>query len=149
MQQMDDRHEQLHARELCKELIRHDVFRGVTPSTLEEELKWMQLAKRCHACGTTQPDCELTWRVDEETVPHCERCEEHDRRVLCRPRRWICVFDVEVCIHKALCPRCYRLIQFELIDGIWDPIFMAPSDLQSILPYKGSQAITSNPLGAR
>lgn len=116
-------------------LIPYDTLIFITPATVEAELTWATRARQCFACGRIHPDCELTWKVDVDELTEAKDMTDQDLRALCRPRRWICAFDFQSSMQKVLCPSCYRLVQFECIDGVWDPDFMAPYRLQMILPF--------------
>lgn len=123
--------------EMYKELIDYDSLRFWTPKTLKEELDWAMRAGGCHACGTVQPDCEMTWEVDEE-----ELLTAHvpgiDLRGLCRPRLWFCASDTETLNPRVLCASCYRIVRYECVEGVWVPNVMTPYRLQMILPFRES-----------
>jgi len=123
-----------------KELIEYDNLKFLTLATMEEELNWAGVAEGCFACGTTQPDCELTWEVDGEALADVQERTDSDLRILCRPRRWICAFDTESGAARALCPSCYRLIQFDCIEGVWDAEFMNPAHRQMIMRFADTEA---------
>ena len=125
-------------KEFVRELIDYDNLEFLTLATLEEERGWAWVAEGCFACGTTQPDCEMTWEVDEEALAHGR--PDGDPPVLLRPRRWFCAVDTETGKPRVLCPSCYRLIQFDCAEGVWDAEFMCPSHLQMILPFADTGA---------
>ena len=78
----------------------------------------------------------MTWEVDEEAYPYVAGRADSDPRVLIRPRRWLCAVETETETPRALCPSCYRLIQFDCAEGVWNAEFMEPCrHLQMILPF--------------
>lgn len=125
----------IEAMYLYMELIEHDHLEFLTPATQKEELDWARFAKGCHACGRTQSDSELIWGVDEEGLAYAQQRTDNDLRILCRPRRWLCAFDTEAGTARVLCPSCYRLIDINCMEGVWNMDFMDPFHLQMIL-YK-------------
>lgn len=128
-------------KELIKELIEYDNLEFLTHATVEEERGWALVAEGCFACGRTQPDCEMVWEVDEEALAYARWGTDGDPRVLIRPRRWFCAVDTEAGTPRALCPSCYRLIQFDRSEGVWDAEFMEPCrHLQMILPFADTEA---------
>lgn len=128
-------------KEFVRELIDYDNLEFLTHATTEEEHGWARVTEGCFACGTTQPGCEMTWEVDEEALAHAQWRTDGDPRVLIRPRRWFCAVETETDTPRALCPSCYRLIQFDCWEGVWDAEFMEPRrHLQMILPFADTGA---------
>lgn len=133
---MDEDDALFESRYTYKGLIEHDTLKFLTLDTLKDELNWAEFTKGCFACGRTQPDCELIWAINEELLADAQRFVERDLRVLCRPRRWMCAFDTEAGTPRVLCPSCYRLVQFDCIEGVWVFEFMEPNrHLQMLLPF--------------
>jgi hypothetical protein len=122
-------------KKFVRELIDYDNLEFLTHDTAKEEQGWAWAAEGCFVCGTTQPDCEMPWGVDEESLADNQILANRDLRILCRPRRWFCAVETETDTPRALCPSCYRLIRFDCAEGVWDAEFMWPGHLQMILPF--------------
>jgi hypothetical protein len=123
------------AMQLYTELIEYQKLCFWTPRTLKAELDWVMGAGGCAACGTIQPDCAMTWIIDEEAVASTH-VPGIDLLSLCRPRQWFCAYELGTLTPRGFCASCYRLVRYECIEGVWVPEVIIPSHLQMILPFR-------------
>ncbi len=136
-------------KNFAREFVDYGNLEFLTLGSPEEERGWAWVAGGCIACGTIQPDCEMTWHAEGAMATQAD-CEmtwhvyedellaqgflDGSPRALFRPRRWFCAVT-KTGMPRVVCPSCYRPIRFDCIEGVWDPRFMCPAHLQMILPF--------------